>query len=507
MIATYDLHQGLKPALDGLLIYQWIWKDPTLHAFRALVEGLSLGERLLGTQKESQKNRPDVIDTGAGSGDLESVSKSYYAFLGSLLESDAGTRPDTRSSGSVWQEHLLDIMLTYSHPILENLCKRRSGNGHSSAFAWQIEVLKHDLMLLSRLFWAFDTGVARLIAKAMVHTSLPQDSILHALHGWLGGEESVASSLGHKEDNTPRRQAQGSEASLAEEILQEGASALKRQFYGTCNWADLAPALIDYHGKYGIGQFAQYAAFTWSSAPHVGLIGVDVIDTIQLDELSGYEEQIEQVVSNTERFVQGLPAHNILLYGDRGTGKSSTVKGLIHKFVDQGLRLVEVGREELSSLGDLVQDLSRSSLKFVIFIDDLSFEENETEFKALKSVLEGSVVRQPDNVRIYATSNRRHLIKESSADVDAAGELRWQDTVQEKLSLSDRFGLTVIYPSPDQKTYLSIVEHLSVLEGLSIGRKELRERALQWTLWHNERSGRTARQFIDELKAEQKMRG
>ncbi|NMB24284.1 MAG: ATP-binding protein [Firmicutes bacterium] len=505
-IVTYDLHQGLKPALEGLLIYQGIWQDPVLNAFRSLVGELDLSDQLLRSKGESQENQSNIRDTRAGCGEPR-LSEVYYAFLGLLMESNAGIRLDSGVEGSVWQEHLLDIMLAYSSPVLEALCKEGLGYGKASAFSWHMDVLKHDLMLLSRLFWAFDAGVSRWIAEALVDTSLPQDGILHALHRWQAGEEPMTSGASHRGENTLRHGAQGTEASSAKAVLENGALALKGQFYSTCDWAELAPLLIDYHGKYGIGHFAKHAAFTWSSAPGGGLVGVDVIDPIQLDELSGYGEQVEKVVVNTERFLQGLPAHNVLLYGDRGTGKSSTVKGLIHKFVDQGLRLVEVGREELGGLGDLVQNLSRSSLKFIVFVDDLSFEENETEFKALKSVLEGSIIRQPDNVRIYATSNRRHLIKESFSDVDAGGELRWQDTVQEKLSLSDRFGLTVIYPSPDQKTYLSIVEHLAAMEGLSMDQGELRARALQWTLWHNERSGRTARQFIDELKAEQEMQG
>ena len=169
-------------------------------------------------------------------------------------------------------EHLLDIMLAYSSPVLEALCKEGLGYGKASAFSWHMDVLKHDLMLLSRLFWAFDAGVSRWIAEALVDTSLPQDGILHALHRWQAGEEPVTSDISHKGENILRHGAQGTEASSAKAVLENGALALKGQFYSTCDWAELAPLLIDYHGKYGIGHFAKHAAFTWSSAPGGGYV-------------------------------------------------------------------------------------------------------------------------------------------------------------------------------------------------------------------------------------------
>ncbi len=497
--AAPNLRQGLQQALRSLLIYKGIWEEPVLQSFRSLVVKLGpMGKAgSHGLAKESDTPSPG-----------EQLVTAYYTFLSELLEGSTGTRPGNGVGvGSFWQEHLLGVILGHTSPVIQALCQRAQETAEASAHRLHIQVLEHDLALLSRLFWAFDDGLDELIREAMGDISLPADGILNALYGRLVEGELWRCESKLTSDHVLQYQGKRAKPLLAEAILESEALYLRRQFYATRKWADMAPTLVDYHRRFGTGQFARCAAFLWSSTPGEGLVGVDVTDPIQLEELSGYGEQVQKVTENTGRFLKGLPAHNLLLYGDRGTGKSSTVKGLIHRFVAQGLRLVEVGREELSGLGELVKSLSRSSLKFIVFIDDLSFEESETEFKALKSVLEGSVVRQPENVRIYATSNRRHLIKESFSDTNAGGEVRLQDTVQEKLSLSDRFGLTIIYPSPDQKTYLSIVEHLAAMEGLCIGKEELKARALQWTLWHNERSGRTARQFMDELKAELQIQG
>jgi hypothetical protein len=218
-------------------------------------------------------------------------------------------------------------------------------------------------------------------------------------------------------------------------------------------------------------------------------------------ELLGF---LNQVVHNTEKFLRGLPAVNILLYGARGTGKSSTVKALLHAYGSRGLRLIELPKKYLGDYQEILKILATRPQKFIIFIDDLSFEEDEVEYKELKGLLEGSLQVRPANVLVYATSNRRHLVKEFFADraPNAGGEVRLQDTVQEKLSLAERFGLTVIFPSPDQEQYLAIVGELARKAGLQIAPAELRRRALQWALYQNGTSGRTARQFVDYLRGE-----
>ncbi|HHY70108.1 MAG TPA: DUF815 domain-containing protein, partial [Thermoanaerobacterales bacterium] len=165
---------------------------------------------------------------------------------------------------------------------------------------------------------------------------------------------------------------------------------------------------------------------------------------------------------------------------------------------EEGMRMVEVTKDQLMNLSDIIAELSDRPYRFIIFVDDLSFEEHETEYKYLKAVLEGSLESAPENVRIYATSNRRHLIREYHSDRDE-NEIKAQDTLQEKLSLSDRFGITVVYLSPNQEEYLNIVEGIAESKGIDIDPEKLRQMALKWELWHNRRSGRTAKQFIEDL--------
>jgi predicted AAA+ superfamily ATPase len=226
---------------------------------------------------------------------------------------------------------------------------------------------------------------------------------------------------------------------------------------------------------------------------------------VRLAELVAYERERAPLIRNTERFLAGLPAHHALLYGLPGTGKSSTVKAILNEYADDGLRLVEVKKEDLAELPEVLEVLRGRGQRFVLFVDDLSFEEHEVEYKALKALLEGSVEEPPENVRLYATSNRRNLIRESFSERDGGppDDVHARDTMQEKLSLAARFGLRVTFPSPDQARYLEIVAGLARERGLAVPAEHLRERALLWDRWHAGRSGRTARQFVDELEAEE----
>jgi uncharacterized protein len=211
------------------------------------------------------------------------------------------------------------------------------------------------------------------------------------------------------------------------------------------------------------------------------------------------------LLRNTERFLAGLPAHHVLLYGPPGTGKSSTVKAVLNEYADRGLRLVEVAKEDLGALPRVLENLRGRGPRFVLFVDDLSFEEHEVEYKSLKALLEGSVEEPPENVRVYATSNRRNLIRERFSDRDEGGandDVHARDTMQEKLSLSARFGLRVTFPAPDQQRYLEIITGLARRRGIKIPDEQLEEQAMLWDRWHAGRSGRTARQFVDELEAE-----
>ncbi len=268
------------------------------------------------------------------------------------------------------------------------------------------------------------------------------------------------------------------------------------------SWSELVGCLADFHLQNGAGLFACHHAFRWVADDGGRLEGVAEPDPIRLSELIGYDTERQLLLENTEQFVAGFTANNVLLYGDRGAGKSATVKALFNQFRSQGLRLIELPKNRLTDLPRLIPLLRGRRERFIIFIDDLSFEEQETDYKELKALLEGGLETRPENVLLYATSNRRHLVAERFDDREAfpdEAELRWQDTLQQKLSLSDRFGITAIFLTPDQERYLQIVEGLAGQRGLNIEREELRRQALQWASWHNGRSGRTARQFVDQL--------
>lgn len=264
------------------------------------------------------------------------------------------------------------------------------------------------------------------------------------------------------------------------------------------DWLAVLPALIQHYRQFGTGRFAQFSAFR----SHQGVLqGIADPDPIKLQQLVGYGWQQVALMQNTKALVAGYPALNVLLYGSRGSGKSSLVKALVHEF--ENLRLIEVPKNELMNLPQILEQLRQSPQKFIIFVDDLSFEADEDSFKALKAVLQGGLVARPENIVVYATSNRRHLIREFFADrlrPQDSDEIHNWDTVQEQLSFSDRFGLTLTFEPANQETYLKIVHHLAA--DLDIAAENLTFRALQWATKQNGRSGRTARQFVDFLRSE-----
>ncbi len=223
------------------------------------------------------------------------------------------------------------------------------------------------------------------------------------------------------------------------------------------------------------------------------------IDLIGLDDLIGVDRQKKQIVSNTERFLEGLPANNALLWGARGTGKSSLVKAVLNEYAQRGLRLVEVDKDDLIFLPEIVDEIRDLTHRFILFCDDLSFESGERTYKHLKSVLEGSIEQPPGNVLIYATSNRRHLLPESMKDnLDTSienGEIHYVDAVEEKISLSDRFGLWISFQPARFETYLEIVD--SLFPDYSGDREALHEAARLFSLSRASKSGRTARQFFN----------
>lgn len=283
-------------------------------------------------------------------------------------------------------------------------------------------------------------------------------------------------------------------------------AALAELLATSTDWTSLAEPLEQYWARHGTGSQALYPALRWSSSEQQ-LIGIAHPDPIQLTSLVGQERQQTRLIQNITRFLVGLPAQDMLLYGPPGTGKSSTVKALVNAYAEQGLRLVEVQKEDIADLQAVVAQLRARAPHYLLFIDDLSFEDHETAYKALKVVLEGTAQVRPANVLICATSNRLNLIRENFSDRGQPGEdVNWRDTMDEKQSLAHRFGLRVTFMSPDQRQYLNIVATLAHQRGLDLPSDTLQGRALSWERQHTGRSGRVARQFIDDLEADLKYR-
>ena len=260
--------------------------------------------------------------------------------------------------------------------------------------------------------------------------------------------------------------------------------------------------MVQFYKDFGVGKLVLNKAFRIEH----GKDGKPVIAPItriahvNLDDLVGYEIPKQKLIENTEAFVRGRKANNCLLFGDAGTGKSSSIKGILNRYYDEGLRIIEVYKHQFQDLNDVIAQIKNRNYKFIIYMDDLSFEEFEIEYKYLKAVIEGGLEKKPDNVLIYATSNRRHLIRETFKDKeDRDEELHTNDTVQEKLSLVARFGVTIYFGKPDKKQFQEIVRELAKKNEIDMSDDELFLEANKWELSHGGLSGRTAQQFIDYL--------
>lgn len=245
----------------------------------------------------------------------------------------------------------------------------------------------------------------------------------------------------------------------------------------------------------GYGIYATHRMFLYKDSE---IIPVKYPDPQRLSQMSGYELERQKVIDNTMALIQGKPCNNVLLYGDAGSGKSSTIKAIVNEYYEMGLRLIEIKKNQLYSLPDVIEKLADNPLKFIIFIDDLSFSTNDSDFGALKAILEGGVAGKTDNLAIYATSNRRNLVKENFNDRNG-DDIHLQDTIQEVMSLSARFGLKITFSKPNKDLYLSIVENLAMQYNIGIAKNELAIQAEAFALRNGGRSPRTAKQFIEYL--------
>jgi len=436
---------------DTLVFYRAIASHPAFRLLRTCLEKAG----------ESQAGETQGGDTQAGK--APSAAGLYTAFLHEL----ASAKVTAGLPGQAWQKLLLHLILFDENPFTL-ACERKA------AAAELFPAVAHDLHILADWY---------LLDLTSLEPAEP--ALMPAVKPWE--EERLCAA-----------------DPLFAEVVTTAAQAAA--------WRDgrLAAILAAFHQRWGSGRMAAYAAFRWQDGH---LLGIPQPDPIRLEHLHSYEAERQVVLKNTERFLSGLPADNILLYGDRGTGKSATVKALLWRYAAAGLRLVELPDRHLSDIWQVFSLLSERGHKFLLFIDDLSFEAGDTGYKPLKAALEGSLAARPANVLVYATSNRRHLIRELASDRSGAEttggarrlseeDMRPADTVHEKLSLSDRFARTVIFPTPDQEEFLTIVRQMAARFHLNLAEERLRERALQWALWHNGRTPRAARQFIDDLRAE-----
>ena len=286
--------------------------------------------------------------------------------------------------------------------------------------------------------------------------------------------------------------------------VSEKVQALSEQLEEAADEEAFYQAVTDFYHDYGVGLFGLNKAFRIRENVSGGIdfVAINNMDVVMLDDLVGYEIQKKKLIDNTEAFVSGSKANNVLLYGDSGTGKSTSIKAIINQYYDRGLRMIEIYKHQFRHLSTIISTIKNRNYKFIIYMDDLSFEDNEIEYKYLKAVIEGGVETRPDNILIYATSNRRHLIKETWNDKNDhtnQEDIHHSDTVEEKLSLVSRFGITIGYYKPMPKEYQQIVVTLAERAGLQMNEETLRLEAMRWEMSHGGISGRTAQQFINYL--------
>ena len=298
----------------------------------------------------------------------------------------------------------------------------------------------------------------------------------------------------------------GRDSKLVNTRVRDRILRLSKQLIEADSDNEFKDIITEFYKEYGVGNFGLNKAFRIEEGTDLktaNIIPITRVEHVYLNDIIGYDLQKKKLTDNTESFINGKPANNFLLYGDAGTGKSSSVKAIVNEYYDKGLRIIEIYKHQFRYLSDILEQLKDRNYKFIIYMDDLSFEESELEYKYLKAILEGGFGRRPENVLIYATSNRRHLIRESFRDkTETDEELHTRDTVEEKLSLSARFGEKIYYGSPDKREFNSIVLSLAKKNNIDMDESEILSKANMWELSHGGMSGRSATQFITYLQSQ-----
>ncbi len=395
-----------------------------------------------------------------GQEDIKKQRAAAYACMHKLLEM-AGSRA---FYGNLWHCYLTELLVNNENSYSKACEIREEAKGSIS------EAALHDAAIFRELF-AYDfTDMAKELA--------------------LDGFSYILSYKGNaQESKVYNTRIRDRICTLAAVLGQAGSAQ------------EMKAALAAFYKEYGVGKFGLHKAFrAVETAQGVQIAPVLKIAHVRMDDLIGYDIPKRKLIQNTEAFVSGRKANNCLLFGDAGTGKSSCIKAIANEYYGRGLRIIELYKHQFGSLHDIIAQVKNRNYKFIIYMDDLSFEEFETEYKYLKAVIEGGLEKKPENVLIYATSNRRHLVKETFADKEGRRDvLHASDTVQEKLSLASRFGVTIFFCAPDKKEYEAIVTALAQRNGITLPKEQLLAKANQWELAHGGPSGRCAQQFIDFL--------
>lgn len=458
--------------------YNFIFYRDTEQAFEGwhetlvvLVEGGGDARQLSRTVMLDSYGKARTVTEPAGRGKGQAV-KAVDAALADSIRVLAGRlvafATEFAVYGNVWQQWITYILMMHENAFT-TACERRTV-GQSSTM---MKLAEQDLALIREMF---GTDLAAL-DKAAGTEILP----LFANYHMPFAQES---------ESGPGRQIRmmASRLSHASDVREFGR------------------IITRYYASYGTGIFGLYKAFRVSADEEgIDLIPVTESRDVTFDELIGCEEQKKILRDNTAAFIKGAHANNVLLYGDSGTGKSTSVHALMHDYFGKGLRLIEISKPDRGKMPQVLAEIKKRNYRFIIFLDDLSFEENESDYKELKAMLEGALESRSDRVLIYATSNRRHLIRETwgdRSDMEYNEDIHRSDTMEEKLSLASRFGVTIYYSKPNPGEYLNIVRELTRRNGIDIGEKELSDIARKWELRHGGMSGRTASQLITWLRGE-----
>ncbi|HEX3021224.1 MAG TPA: ATP-binding protein [Lachnospiraceae bacterium] len=429
-----------------LVIYRNLEKDSILFSLAGIIEDAEIGK----ARKE------DIITR-------------IYEQINQLLE--IATRYGFDEN--LWQNYLAYILATNENPFSITCEKVGALNGTVNLFA------KNDFKIFRNLFHYDFTGLERELGIDCFSTVLNYQAI-------------------QKNGKRYNRNVSEKVRLLSSRIDK---AADENEIYGI---------VTDFYRDYGVGKFGLNKAFRVKHVENEEalLFPITNTDDIRLDDLIGYEIQKQKLIDNTLAFVEGRKANNALLYGDSGTGKSTSIKAILNEYYDKGLRMIEIYKHQFQDLSSVIAQIKNRNYRFIIYMDDLSFEEFEIEYKYLKAVIEGGLETKPDNVLIYATSNRRHLIRETWSDRSdiSQDELHRSDTMQEKLSLVARFGVTINYSAPNQKQYFEIVKNLARrYENITLTDEELCLEANKWELSHGGLSGRTAQQFINYLAGKEEV--